>query len=192
VGGSGASGTAVEPVAVGVAGLRRRDARLPRDVGGQPREVRTGVAVGVVAALCRGAAAVLHAQELVDALVELVVAHAGDVEAHGVERLDRRLVLEQAGHDRARADEVAGGDGHAVPLAGAQGVELRGQVGRAAVQRGAGAGEGRVAARGRLDVPVVVVERQDLQVDQRRLGRRGRRDRRGGDKCAGCSGSDER
>jgi hypothetical protein len=42
------------------------------------------------------AAAVLHAQQLGRALVELVVAHRADVDAHRVEGLDRRLVVEEA------------------------------------------------------------------------------------------------
>ena len=84
------------------------------DVGGQPAEVRAGVAAGTprrVAAVVRVAAAALHAQQLGHALVELVVADAGHVEAHGVERLDRRLVVEQPGQERRAADQVTGGHG---------------------------------------------------------------------------------
>ncbi len=51
-------------------------------------------------------AAVLHAQELVHALVELVVADSGDVELQRVHCLDRRLVMKQGGHERARADQI--------------------------------------------------------------------------------------
>jgi hypothetical protein len=123
------------------------------------------------------AAAVLHAQQLGDALVELVVADAGDVEAERVERLDARLVLEQAGEERRPADEVAGGDGQRVAVALAQVAQMRRQVLDAAGRdRGAGAGhEGAVRARRRLQVTVVVVERQDLEVDRRlRLRRRTR------------------
>ena len=54
--------------------------------------------------------AVLHPQQLVNALVELVVADAVVVEAHQVERLDGRLVVEQRRQQRRRADEVAGRD----------------------------------------------------------------------------------
>ncbi len=67
-----------------------------------------------VAPVDRVTAAVLHAQQLGDALVELVIADTGDVEAHLVERLDRRLVVEQAREGGRAADQVAGGHGEAV------------------------------------------------------------------------------
>jgi hypothetical protein len=48
------------------------------------------------------AAAVLDAQQLAGALVELVVADAGVVEAGQAERLDGRLVAERRGQQRGR------------------------------------------------------------------------------------------
>ena len=41
-------------------------------------------------------------------LVELVVTHSGDLQAHGVEDVDRRGVVKQHCFERARADVVAG------------------------------------------------------------------------------------
>ena len=66
--------------------------------------------VAVLAAVDGMTAAVLHALELVRALVELVVADGRDVQAERVHRLDRRLVVEERREQRARADEVAGAD----------------------------------------------------------------------------------
>ena len=74
------------------------------------------------------AAAVLHAQQLVLALVELVVADRGDLEAHLGEGFDGRLVVEQRRQQRARADQVAGGDKDAVLLLGAQLLDERRHV----------------------------------------------------------------
>ncbi len=90
----------------------RREDRLAGvlvgDVGGQELEVRAGEPVAVLAAVDRVAAAVLHAQQLVDALVELVVADPVVVQAHQVEGLDGRLVVEDRGDERRGADQVAG------------------------------------------------------------------------------------
>ena len=104
--------------------VRREDglaAILVGDVGGEEREVGAVVRVAVAAAIDRMAAvgsgrdvvadrpvAVGDAQQLVDALVELVVADAVVVEAHDVEGLDRRLVVEQRRQQRRRADQVTG------------------------------------------------------------------------------------
>ena len=91
-----------------------REDRLARvlvdDVGGEELEVGTGEAVAVLTAIDRVAAAVLHAQQLVDALVELVVADGGDVETERVQRLDRRLIVECRRDQRAGTDVVAGRD----------------------------------------------------------------------------------
>ena len=71
------------------ADLVGREDRLARvlvdDVGGEELEVGAGEAVAVLAAIDRVAAAVLHAQQLVDALVELVVADGRDVETERVQ-----------------------------------------------------------------------------------------------------------
>ena len=93
--------------------VRREDrlaGRLVLHVGGEELEVGALERVAVLAAVDGMAAAVLHAQELGDALVELVVADAVEVEAEQVQRLDRRLVVEQRREERRGADEVAGRD----------------------------------------------------------------------------------
>ena len=145
----------------------RPSARRSRDhVGGEELEVRAArrrrrrrrqPPVGM-------AAAVLHPPQLDDALVELVVAHGVEIEAHPVHRLDRRLVVEQRGHERAGADEVARRDGERVARAlPAQRADRRGEVLSAAGGDGRGAGLlGDRARRVRLEVAVEVVDGQDL------------------------------
>ncbi|MEZ5236002.1 MAG: hypothetical protein R2749_25390 [Acidimicrobiales bacterium] len=135
-------------------------------VGGQPREVGAVVGpVGEVAAVVGVAAAVLHALQFGQALVELVVAHAGHVEAHRLERLDAGLVVEQARQERRPADQVPGRHRERVGVALAQRVERGGQVLGAAnlggrrIERGP---QGGVGPARRLEVAVVVVERQHL------------------------------
>ena len=61
-------------------------------------------------ALSEEQAAVLLAQELDDALVELVIADGGELEPHQRQRFDRRLVGEEGGEQRRGADQIAGGD----------------------------------------------------------------------------------
>ena len=63
-------------------------------------------AVDGMAAVAAALVAVPHAVQLIEALVELVVADARDVEADGVQRLDGRLVVEERRDERARADQV--------------------------------------------------------------------------------------
>ena len=64
------------------------------------------------------------------ALVELVVADAGVVQADPVERLDGRLVVEGGRQQRRGADQVAGGDGQRVLLLAGrlELTDLRGEV----------------------------------------------------------------
>ena len=78
-------------------------ASLGHDVGGEELEVGAGEVVAVEAAVDRVAATLLHAQQLVGALVELVVADGVDVEADLVHGLDGRLVVEQRRQQRAGA-----------------------------------------------------------------------------------------
>ena len=67
----------------------------------------------------RVAAAVLHSQQFVLALVELVVADGSQRQSHHRQRLDRRLVVEHRRQKGAGADQVAGRDEDrvAVPVA---------------------------------------------------------------------------
>ena len=84
---------------------------LVDDVRGEVGEVGAEERVAVLAAVDRVAAAVLQPQQLVDTLVELVVADRGDVQSEQVQRLDRRLVMERGADQRCGADHVAGADG---------------------------------------------------------------------------------
>ena len=167
---------------------------LVAHVGREVAEERARKRVAVLAAVRRVAAAELHAQELVEALVELVVAHPGVLHAHAAECLDGRLVVKEAGDQRRGADEVAGADENRV-AAGREALDVRGQEGRATgrgrLDRARGARRGRAdrrgarGARGRLQVAVEVVDAEDAQLRGGRAGwgRRGdrldRRDDRG-------------
>src|SRR5690606_20364282 len=137
-------------------------------------EVGPGEAVAVEAAVDGVAAAPLHAQQLGGALVELVVADGVEVEPDHVHRLDRRLVVEEGRHERAGPDQVAGRDHDRVAVGGLERGDVAGQVGDAAGVHGA---DPAARARGRLEVPVEVVEGEDLDLDLaavlhlRRLGR---------------------
>src|SRR6188768_2459193 len=108
------------------------------------------------------AATVLDAQQLVDALVELVVAHGRDVETERVQRLDRRLIVESRGDQRAGADVVAGRDlERSIGVRRLKGLDLRGQVFHAARE---GRPDETRGPRRWLQVAVEVVDRQQLDV----------------------------
>ena len=83
----------------------------------------------VVAPVLRVAPAVLHAPQLVGALVELVVAHGVQVQAHHVHGLDRRLVVEERRDERAGADQVAGRDEQRVRVGPLERPDVRGEEG---------------------------------------------------------------
>ncbi len=116
------------------------------------------------------ATAVLHAQELLGPLVELVVADGGDVETNGVHRLDARLIMEERGHERRRADDVAGGDDERVWVFSPELLDVRSEIlGAAGFFEVDGGVRSRDdlprRARRRLEVAVEVVEREELHVD---------------------------
>ena len=145
---------------------------LSNGAGGEVAELGAGERARAAAAGDRMAAAVLHAQQLVLALVELVVADRGDLEAHLGEGLDGRLVVEQRRQQRARADQVAGGDEHAVLLLGAQLLDERRHVlGPAGRDRDPLVPVLRVqdgdAAERRPEVAVEVVDGEDREGDMR-------------------------
>ena len=77
-------------------------------VGSEELEVRAGEAVTVEVTVDGMRSAVGHPQQLLRPFVELVVAHAVDVETDEVHRLDRRLVMEQRRDQRRSTDEVTG------------------------------------------------------------------------------------
>ena len=76
--------------------------------------------------------AVLHPQQLVLALVELVVADADRVDARVVEELDRGLVVEEAGQERRRADHVAAPTTYVSAFSEAEPLQVRREVLRTA------------------------------------------------------------
>ena len=190
----------------GGAGQDRPAGVFVHHVRGEPREVGARIlpAPGLVAAVIGMAAAALHPQQLVHALVELVVADTRDVQAHGVERLDSGLVVEQAGEERAAADQVPGGHSLRVPRLGAEPIQGGGEVlrttdqGAAGVELRARRRPARAVDRARrparlLQVPMEVVERQHLEREllrrpRTRLGGSGDSGRRHGQ----CQGGGDR
>src|SRR4029453_11482833 len=90
-----------------------------------------------------------------------------DVDAHGVEGLDRRLVVEEPRDERARAGVVARADDQRFGVLGAQRVDVRGQVLGSAGGGADAAGQGQ-GPRGR-EVAVEVVDAEQLDVDGPRL-----------------------
>ena len=149
--------------------------------GGEIAEFGAGEGMRALAAVDRMAAAVLHAQQLVLAFVEFVVADGGDLQPHQRERLDGGLVVEHRRQQRAGADQVAGGDEDRVLVAFAQLLDQRrhvlGPAGRDGDLLGLvlGVGDGD-AARRRPEIAVEIVDREDAQIDGicgLRLARRG-------------------
>ena len=148
-------------------------------------EFGAGEGMRSLASVVRMAAAVLHPQQLGLALVEFVIADRGDRKPHHRERLDRRLVVEHRRQERARADQVAGGDEDRVLVPLAQLLDQRRHV------LGAAGGDHHLlgsvlgivdadAARRRTEIAVEIVDRENAQLDgrgglgRRRAGRRAR------------------
>lgn len=135
----------------------------PGDVRREVREPGASEAVSVGAALGWVAPAAVQPQQLLDPLVELVVADGGEIQTEGVHDFDGGLVLEGGADQRARADEVpgrnreygVGGLPGLPPQPLDPGGEVLGAAGRRAVDEAA-------AARRRVDRPVEVVERQQM------------------------------
>jgi hypothetical protein len=100
------------------------------------------------------------AQQIGQALVELVVTDRRDVQATGVQRVDRRVVRVDRGDERRRPDVVAGGDPRGVRVGRPQLVDQPDELGRAPDGLAAG-------GRRRLEPPVEVVDAEQLQVDRR-------------------------
>ena len=131
------------------------------------------------------AAAVLHPQQFVLALVEFVIADGGNIQPHHRQRLDGRLVMEHRRQERAGADQIAGGDEDRVLVPVAELLDQRRHM------LGAAGGDDDLfglvggigdpdAARRRAQIAVKIVDREDAQIDGRRFGRarRGRKRQR--------------
>lgn len=137
------------------------------------------------------AAAVVDPQQLLGALVELVVADAGVVQASQAQCLDRRFVVEGGQQQRRGADEVTGGHGDRVVLLGlgAELVEVAVEVfhatGRDVADPSAGTAR-------RLEVAVEVVERQQLDLDRLGAGGLVRTAAAGGASGGSGAGGDQR
>jgi len=137
------------------------------DIRAEEREARTIEAITVPAAIDRMTSAVLHAQELVGALVELVVADRRHGEAEQVHRFDRRLVVKRRGQQRRRTDQIAGGDDRRVRVGRRELREVSRQVLDTTrineIDEGIGPRDDPTGrpARG-LQVAVEVVEREEL------------------------------
>ena len=146
------------------------------EVPGAGREVvvaRAGEGVRALAAGRRVAAALLLAQQLGRAVVELVVADGAHRQAHLAECLDRRLVVEQRREQRAGAYQVTGRDEDVVRALRTEVAHDTRDIGRAAGMHGDGlAGVLRIedpdALRRGQQIAVEIVQRQDADVDRRR------------------------
>jgi hypothetical protein len=151
------------------AGERQRDQRVAERLHSERLAVGH-VPVALRAAPREGEVGVLHAQQLVGALVELVVSDRVEIEPDLVHRLDCRFVVEERRQQRRGADEVTGREDQRVPVLGLPGPQVRGQVlgsagGHARRRR---VGGDRSGPRG-LEVPVEVVEAEQLDLDVFRL-----------------------
>ncbi len=106
--------------------------------------------------------AVLYPEELAPSIVEFVVAHARDIDTHGVERFDRRLIVKHSREQGRRADQIAGRHDEGIRVARGQ----RRKMGRE-VLGAAGIDIGQPAVRScrRLQVAVEVVEGEQLDSD---------------------------
>ena len=101
-------------VSYGVGREDRVAGGVVNDVGSEELELSASEWVAVQIALDGMGAAALHPPELREALVELMVAHAVEVEPHKVHGLDGRFVVKESGNERRPSDEVARGDEHGV------------------------------------------------------------------------------
>src|SRR5690606_25174617 len=152
-----------------------------REVG-EARALERAVELARLARRVLVAAALLHAPELGDAAVELVVADGGETEPEAVERHDRRLVEEMGRDQRARAYQVTGGDGDRVRLPLAKLCQRRAEPRRSAEPVLPAFTRGKPCLRTgrRLDVAVKVVEAENLHgLDRGRPGRFADRGARG-------------
>ncbi len=77
------------------------------DIGGQKRELRSGERRAGRASGER-APALLPSCQFDNAVIEFMIAHRGGGQADGIQESDGRLVVEESGDKRARADIVAG------------------------------------------------------------------------------------
>ena len=126
-----------------------------------------------LATVDRVAAAILHPQQFVLALVEFVVADGGDLKPHHRQRFDGGLVVEHRRQERAGADQVAGGDEDRV--AGCPSRSCLTSVAMCSAPPAAtaiflvlSAGSAiRDAARRRLQIAVEIVDRENAQLDRR-------------------------
>jgi len=96
---------------------QRRAGRFLEGRGGEVVKPCSGEGMRAQAFVDRMAAAILHPQQFVLALVEFVIADGCDLKPHHRERLDRRLVVEHRRQQRAGADQVAGRNKHRVGVA---------------------------------------------------------------------------
>jgi hypothetical protein len=127
-------------------------------VGGQEAETGAVKARPELAAALRMAAAMLQAPQLLDAVVELVVADCVERQAHPIHGFHGGLVLEQRRHERAGVDQVSCGYEHVMADPCAQPLQVRSQ--KCGAPRRPSIDQGRWPRR-RLEVAVEVVDRQD-------------------------------
>ncbi|SOZ12494.1 protein of unknown function [Cupriavidus taiwanensis] len=156
---------------------QRLAGRLVDDIGGQVLELRPGVrAVGHACVHADNAApavgrprkapAILQPQQLIAALVELMIAHRRDLQAHLAQHIDGRLLMERPGNQRRSADHVAGSHHHVIRILRLQALDQRGQVSGTARRNPCASRVGGIlhhdAAARRFQVTVEIIEPDDL------------------------------
>ncbi len=159
--------------------VSRKDRLAGRRLDGGSRKVvefRALERMRPLAFVDRVAAAVLHALQLVLALIEFVIADGSNRKPHHRHRFDRRLVMEHRRQKRARADQISGRNEDRVLVAVAklfhQRRHLFGAAGGYSDLFGLVVGIGDLdPAGGRAKVAVEIVDREDSQVNGHRLGR---------------------
>ena len=126
------------------------------DVGGEELEVGARKGIAVEVAVNRVRPAMLHPQQLRYPLIEFMVAHAVDIQAHEIHGFNGGFVVEERRDQWRRSDEVPGRHEHGVLRSVGDGCEVGCQE-----VRSPNPAEGTGRSR---DVAVEIIDRQDLEL----------------------------
>ncbi len=101
---------------------------LPGHILCQEAEVCTGKIVTIQTAVHRMAATLLHADQLVDPLIELMISHGIEVQTHQVKGLDGGFIVEKGRNQGAGADHVACRNKDRVGICSTQVIDMSSQI----------------------------------------------------------------